>query len=95
MTAEVTEAYAMIYRKSLKYVLGVTQNTPSILAYLATGVITPTQIAEVRLIGVARRLINLRGINLDPWTRSRIIRQVTAAKQALKIDQFDFELTNK
>ena len=53
MTAEVTEAYARIYRKSLKYVLGVTQNTPNILAYLAAGVITPTQIAEVRLIGVA------------------------------------------
>ena len=29
-TAEVTEAYARIYRKSLKYVLGVNQNTPNI-----------------------------------------------------------------
>ena len=42
MTAEVTEAYARIYRKSLKYVLGVSQNTPNILAYLAAGVITPS-----------------------------------------------------
>ena len=42
MIAEVTEAYARIYRKSLKYVLGVSQNTPNILAYLAAGVITPS-----------------------------------------------------
>ena len=42
MTAEVTEAYARIYRKSLKYVLGVSQNTPNILTYLAAGVITPS-----------------------------------------------------
>ena len=45
MTAEVTEAYASIYRKSLKYVLGVTQNTPNVLTYLAAGVITLAQIA--------------------------------------------------
>ena len=46
MIAEVTEAYAKIYRKSLKYVLGVNQNIPNILAYLAAaGVITPSRIA--------------------------------------------------
>ena len=37
MTAEVTEAYARIYMKNLKYVMGVRQNTPNILAYLPAG----------------------------------------------------------
>jgi len=42
MTAEVAEAYARIYRKSLKYVLGLSLNTPNILAYLSAEIITPS-----------------------------------------------------
>ena len=57
-----------------KYALKVNQNTPNNLAYLAAGVITPSQIAQVRLIGVARRLINLSDTNLDSWIRSKITR---------------------
>ena len=77
-----------MYRKSLKHVLGLSQNTPSAQAYHVAGVISPEMLIHIRFLGVAKRLLDLRSSHLDPWIRKKIELKVSAFKLKYQLDRF-------
>jgi len=75
------EEFRRLYRKSLKYSLGLNKNSPSdVVAHIA-GIITPEMMIDVRFLCVAGRLLQERGYMLDRKTRERLENKVNALKQ--------------
>ena len=75
------EEFKRLYRKSLKYSLGLNKNSPSdVVAHIA-GIITPEMMIDMRFLSEAGRLLLERGFNLDRKTRERLENKVNSLKQ--------------